>query len=68
MITIRSLIQVGVTPVMESRDMANPNVEYLGVMSWVAQFQWISDKSTPGERLEISVPVGKARINDEVST
>ena len=31
--------KLGVEPVMEARDMASPNVEYLGVMAWAAQFQ-----------------------------
>ncbi len=30
---------MGVSPVLEARDLANPNVEYLGVMAWAAQFQ-----------------------------
>ena len=37
--------KLGVSPVLESRDIANPNVEYLGVMAWAAQFQWIPDRT-----------------------
>jgi hypothetical protein len=34
--------KLGVSPVLEARDLANPNVEYLGVMAWAAQFQVIN--------------------------
>lgn len=58
--------KVGVTPVMDARDMASPNVEYLGVMSWVAQFQWINDRVAPGDRLEIQCATKKVRQDEEV--
>ncbi|XP_059081072.1 uncharacterized protein LOC131878933 [Tigriopus californicus] len=58
--------KVGVTPVMDARDMASPNVEYLGVMSWVAQFQWINDRVAPGDRLEIQCTTNKVRQDEEV--
>ena len=47
--------KIGVGPVLEARDMANPNVEYLGVMAWAAQFQWIADKTPPGDRVQIQL-------------
>jgi hypothetical protein len=50
------------------RDMANPNVEYLGVMAWVAQFQWIPDRTAPGDRLEISCSTSKTKVGEEVRT
>ena len=48
------------------RDMANPNVEYLGVMAWAAQFQWIPDKIAPGDRVQIQCNASKIRVGDEV--
>jgi hypothetical protein len=50
------------------RDMANPNVEYLGVMAWVGQFQWIPDRTAPGDRLEISCSTSKTKVGEEVRT
>ena len=47
--------------------MANPNVEYLGVMAWAAQFQWIADKIAPGDRVQIQCNASKIRVGDEVS-
>ena len=46
--------------------MANPNVEYLGVMAWAAQFQWIADRTPPGDALEVTCTTNKARVGDEV--
>ena len=46
--------------------MANPNVEYLGVMAWVAQFQWIPDKTPPGDRLEMRCNLNKIKVGEEV--
>ena len=47
--------------------MSNPNVEYLGVMAWAAQFQWIQDKIAPGDRVQIQCSANKIRVGDEVS-
>ena len=57
--------KIGVSPVMESRDMANPNVEYLGVMAWAAQFQWIADKQGPGELVEVKLGANKCRVGEK---
>jgi len=46
--------------------MASPHVEYLGVMAWVAQFQWIRDRTPPGDRMEMSTIPNKMRIGEEV--
>ena len=45
--------------------MANPNVEYLGVMAWAAQFQWIQDRTPPGDKIEITCSANKVRVGDE---
>ena len=60
--------KIGVGPIMEARDMANPNVEYLGVMAWGAQFQWIADMTPPGDRVQILCNANKIRVGDEVGT
>ena len=52
--------------VLDAKDMANPNVEYLGVMAWVAQFQWIPDKTPPGDRLEMHCNLSKIKVGEEV--
>ena len=58
--------KIGVGPIMEAKDMASPNVEYLGVMARAAQFQWIADKTPPGDRVQIQCNANKIRVGDEV--
>ena len=58
--------KLGIPQVLDAKDMANPNVEYLGVMAWVAQFQWIADKTPPSERLEMSCNLNKIKVGEEV--
>ena len=57
---------MGVQPVLESRDISSPGVEYLGVMAWAAQFQWIPDKSGPAELVEMRVGTGKCKVNNQL--
>ena len=58
--------KIGIPGVLEAKDIANPNVEYLGVMAWVAQFQWIPDKTPPSERLEMRCNLNKIKVGEEV--
>lgn len=58
--------KLGVMPVMDARDMASTNVEYLGVMAWVAQFQWLQGGTPPGDKLEVSMGNTKMRVGEEV--
>ena len=51
---------------MESRDMASPGVEYLGVMAWAAAFQWIDDRHGPGEMVEVKLGGNKCRVGENV--
>jgi len=64
-VALKGAQKIGVSPVMESRDIANPNVEYLGVMAWAAQFQWIADKQGPGELLEVKLGGNKCRVGEK---
>ena len=64
-IAMKGAQKIGVSPVMESRDIANPNVEYLGVMAWAAQFQWIADKQGPGELMEVKLGGNKCRVGEK---
>ena len=36
-------------------------------MAWVAQFQWIPDKTPPSERLEMRCNLNKIKVGEEVS-
>ena len=61
---LKGASKIGVTPVLEARDIANTNVEYLGVMAWAAAFQWIDDKTGPGELVEVKLGGNKCRVGE----
>ena len=66
-VSLRGGKKLGVSPVMDARDMASSsNVEYLGVMAWVAQFQWLQGGTPPGDKMEVSMGNNKMRVGEEV--
>lgn len=53
-------------PVLKAVDMADPNVEHLGVMAYAAYFQWVKARPKPCDRLKI-IPDGKTvRVHNPV--
>ncbi|KAK2719655.1 hypothetical protein QYM36_005214 [Artemia franciscana] len=56
-------LRLGVEPVLRPVDMADPEVEHLGVMAYAAGFQWLKKKPPPGERLVVNIDTKKARVN-----
>lgn len=59
--------RLGVEPVLKAVDMADPNVEHLGVMAYAAYFQWVRARPKPGDRLRVT-PEGKTvRVHNPVS-
>ncbi|XP_046654649.1 filamin-C-like isoform X2 [Daphnia pulicaria] len=50
--------RLNVEPVLKAVDMADPNVEHLGVMAYAAYFQWVKARPKPCDRLKI-IPDGK---------
>jgi len=55
--------KLGVEPVLKAADIADPNVEHLGVMAYAAYFQWVKPRMKPGDRLRV-IPEGKTcRVN-----
>lgn len=58
---------MGVEPVLKAPDMADPNVEHLGVMAYAAYFQWVKPRTMPCDRLRV-IPEGKTvRVHNPVS-
>ena len=59
--------RLGVEPVLKAADMADPNVEHLGVMAYAAYFQWVKSRPKPCDRLRV-IPEGKTvRVHNPVS-
>ncbi|CAB3377794.1 Hypothetical predicted protein [Cloeon dipterum] len=48
---IRGGQRLGVEPILRAKDMADQNVEHLGVMAYAAHFQWVRARNQPSERL-----------------
>ncbi|XP_023727803.1 filamin-C isoform X3 [Cryptotermes secundus] len=55
--------KLGVEPILKAKDMADKNVEHLGVMAYAANFQWIQPRQKPGDRLTVSYDCHTAKVN-----
>ncbi|XP_069676636.1 filamin-A isoform X2 [Periplaneta americana] len=60
---IRGGEKLGVEPILKAKDMADKNVEHLGVMAYAAHFQWIQPRQKPGDRLSVSCDTSTAKVN-----
>jgi len=58
--------KLGVTPALRPKDMADPSVDHLGVMSYIAGFQWLPPRAPPGQRVSISWENSLYRKGDQV--
>jgi filamin len=59
--------KLGIEPILKAKDMADKNVEHLGVMAYAAHFQWIQPRQKPGDRLTVSCDLHTAKVNKPVS-
>jgi filamin len=59
--------KLGVEPILKAKDMADQNVEHLGVMAYAAHFQWIRPRQQPSERLAAHWTQHTSRIQKSVS-
>lgn len=60
--------KLGVDPILRAKDMANKEVENLGVMAYAANFQWIRPRSKPGDRVVASADSHHTRVDQQVGT
>ena len=58
--------KLGVDPILRAKDMANKEVEHLGVMAYAANFQWIRPRSKPGDRVVASADSHHTRVDQQV--
>ncbi|XP_071442492.1 filamin-C isoform X2 [Hetaerina americana] len=61
---IRGGERLGVEPILRAKDMADRNVEHLGVMAYAAHFQWIKPRPRPSDRISVSVDSNMGRVNE----
>ncbi|XP_076033174.1 filamin-A-like isoform X3 [Oratosquilla oratoria] len=58
--------RLGVEPVLSASDMARTDVEHLGVMGYIAYYQWLRPRKSPGERLAVKCDLDNVRVNNPV--
>ncbi|KAF5295411.1 hypothetical protein FQA39_LY13072 [Lamprigera yunnana] len=56
--------RIGVEPIFSARDMADVNVEHLGVMAYAAQYQWIQERPPLHDLLNIRLDSTSGRIGE----
>ncbi|KAK3922888.1 Filamin-B [Frankliniella fusca] len=57
--------RLGVEPILRAKDMANKEVEHLGVMAYAANFQWVRPRSKPGDRIVASADSHHTRVDQQ---
>ena len=60
--------KLGVEPVLVASDMSKRDVEYLGPMAYIANYQWIAPKEPASEALRVKCDLDNVRVNNPVST
>ncbi|XP_023314002.1 filamin-A isoform X2 [Trichogramma pretiosum] len=55
--------KLGVEPLLKAKDMADQNVEHLGVMAYAAFFQWVKPRPQINEQVLIHIDSTSARIH-----
>ncbi|RZF33012.1 hypothetical protein LSTR_LSTR012785 [Laodelphax striatellus] len=55
--------KLGVEPILRAKDMADANVEHLGVMAYAANFQWIPPRTSPSLTVAVSCDAHTTRIH-----
>lgn len=58
--------QLGVTPILAPKDMANPDVEHLGIMSYAANLQWVTPRPPLSNLLAVHLDSSSGRVGEPV--
>lgn len=59
--------KLGVEPIMKAKDMADQNVEHLGVMAYAAYFQWVKPRPLASEQIIVHIDSTFARVHQPVN-
>ncbi|XP_026826378.1 filamin-A isoform X2 [Ooceraea biroi] len=54
--------KLGVEPILKAKDMADQNVEHLGVMAYAAYFQWVKPRPQASQQIAVHIDSTSARI------
>ncbi|XP_011501590.1 PREDICTED: filamin-A [Ceratosolen solmsi marchali] len=55
--------KLGVEPLLKAKDMADQNVEHLGVMAYAAYFQWVKPRPQVSEQVSVHIDSTSARVH-----
>ncbi|XP_030749718.1 filamin-A-like [Sitophilus oryzae] len=56
--------RLGVQPVLSAKDMADKNVEHLGVMAYAAHFQWIPERPPLHDLINVTLNSTSGRVGE----
>lgn len=59
--------KLGVEPILKAKDMADQNVEHLGVMAYAAYFQWVKPRPLASEQIIVHIDSTSARVQQPVN-
>nr|XP_033193689.1 filamin-B isoform X2 [Bombus vancouverensis nearcticus] len=54
--------KLGVEPILKAKDMADQNVEHLGVMAYAANFQWVKPRPQASKQIVVHIDSTSARV------
>ncbi|XP_017765388.1 PREDICTED: filamin-A isoform X1 [Eufriesea mexicana] len=54
--------KLGVEPILKAKDMADQNVEHLGVMAYAAYFQWVKPRPQASKQVVVHIDSTSARV------
>lgn len=58
--------RLGVKPVLLPKDMANPDVEHLGIMAYAANLQWVTPRPPLSDSLVVQLESTSGRVGEPV--
>lgn len=56
--------RLGVDPVLSAKDMADPNVEHLGIMAYAAHFQWVPERPPLHDLINVQLNSTSGRVGE----
>lgn len=59
--------RLGVKPILTPKDMANPEVEHLGIMAYAAHLQWIPPRPPLSQMLTVHMESTSGRVGEPVN-
>jgi len=59
--------RLGVQPILTAKDMANPEVEHLGIMAYAAHLQWVPPRPPLSDLVTVYLESTSGRVGEAVS-